>query len=221
MECQSDAPAGSVTNIQRSAFPSMVEAGDMIVCRTNAPLIGACLDLVKRGKRAYVKGIDLKINLLQLVDNITNLPDYRWKNFNSIMRRHKEAAIDSRLAEEDRQGATMIADRFDAIQVCIQNSTVNNEQSLKDSISDLFTEKSNSTVLSTVHRAKGLESDRVMVLHPHNLRLYWEGQLKWQAYQEQCCEYVAITRARKDLVFVEEPKKPYEIGKRLELPKEI
>jgi len=171
-------------------------------------------------KQAYVRGLDLKNSLTRIVDSIAEDSDYRWKNFKLVMNDHMTSAVQSYVAEEDAQGAQMAQDRYEAIEVCLEKSKARNEDELKTAISDLFTERRNSTVLSTVHRSKGLESNRVMVLHPHNLRLYWQGQLPWQAYQEQCCEYVAITRAKENLIFVEESEKPYDIGERLQLPKE-
>jgi len=220
MECSKGAAEGSVDTISRSRFAEAVKPGDMVVCRINAPLIGACLDLVKQGKKAYVRGLDLKNSLLGIVERVVEDPDYSWDDFDSILCDHQAAVVKSHLDEEDAQGAQTAADKFDAIRVCLGESGASEEDDLKASIEDLFTEKKDSAVLSTVHRAKGLEADRVMVLHPHCLRLYWKGQRAWQAYQEQCCEYVAITRAKQDLIFVEEPDKPYNIGKRLELPEE-
>jgi superfamily I DNA/RNA helicase len=58
--------------------------------------------------------------------------------------------------------------------------------------------------LSTVHRAKGLEADRVFILAPEKLPLVWAGQQAWETEQEQNLRYVALTRARRELYFVTE-----------------
>lgn len=220
IECRKDAPAGSVEAINRIDFKSAAEPGDMVVCRTNAPLVGACLDLVKEGRQAYVRGYDLKNTLTRIVEGVMDDPDYDWDSFEDIAAEQCAAVVESCVEEDDAQGAQMILDRYEAIDVCLERADVRSADELKSAITDLFTERRNSTVFSTVHRAKGLEADNVFVLHPHNLRLFWKGQKPWQAYQEQCCEYVAITRARENLFFVEEPEKPYEVGDRLDLPKE-
>jgi superfamily I DNA/RNA helicase len=47
-----------------------------------------------------------------------------------------------------------------------------------------------------------LESDRVIILLPNKLPLCWKGQKEWQYQQEMNLKYVALTRAKKELVFV-------------------
>ena len=59
-------------------------------------------------------------------------------------------------------------------------------------------------ILSSIHRSKGLEADRVFVLKPDKMALTWKNQLAWQAEQEQNLRYVGLTRAKKALYFVEE-----------------
>ncbi|HEU4327629.1 MAG TPA: 3'-5' exonuclease, partial [Roseiflexaceae bacterium] len=61
--------------------------------------------------------------------------------------------------------------------------------------------------LSTIHRAKGLEADRVFLLHPERVPLRWENQQAWELEQEMNLRYVALTRAKQALFFVEEPPK--------------
>jgi DNA helicase II / ATP-dependent DNA helicase PcrA len=70
-------------------------------------------------------------------------------------------------------------------------------------IENLFTDGTAAVELSTIHRAKGLEVDRVFIIRPDKLPLCWKGQLPWQAKQEQNLKYVAITRAKKELYWVE------------------
>ena len=48
-----------------------------------------------------------------------------------------------------------------------------------------------------------LESDRVVILLPNKLPLSWKGQKPWQFQQEMNLKYVALTRAKKELVFVD------------------
>ncbi|MFD4542520.1 UvrD-helicase domain-containing protein [Streptomyces bauhiniae] len=64
-------------------------------------------------------------------------------------------------------------------------------------------------VVSTVHRAKGLEFDRVILLHPPTvaeLRKQHKGELDLPA--EARALYVAMTRARQDLYHVDCPELP-------------
>ena len=76
---------------------------------------------------------------------------------------------------------------------------------LKHYIDRMFTDEKikNAITLSTVHKSKGLESNRVLILLGDKLPLTWQNQKEWQLEQEKNLRYVAITRARKELVFVD------------------
>ena len=76
---------------------------------------------------------------------------------------------------------------------------------LKSYINRLFTDEKveNAVMLSTAHKSKGLEANRVLILLPNKLPLTWQNQLDWQLKQELNLKYVALTRARKELVFID------------------
>ena len=74
----------------------------------------------------------------------------------------------------------------------------------------MFSDSRSSVVLSTVHRAKGLEERRVFVLRPDQLPLRWQNQQKWELEQEYNLKYVSTTRAKEALFFVTD-ERPIEI----------
>jgi superfamily I DNA/RNA helicase len=57
--------------------------------------------------------------------------------------------------------------------------------------------------LSTVHKAKGLEAQRALLLQ-HELYGVFAGRAKqrWQREQERNALYVALTRAKQELVYM-------------------
>jgi superfamily I DNA/RNA helicase len=57
--------------------------------------------------------------------------------------------------------------------------------------------------LSTIHRAKGLENDRVFILNYDKLPAYRPGMKDWEMEQEKNLKYVALTRPKKELFLVE------------------
>jgi DNA helicase II / ATP-dependent DNA helicase PcrA len=61
----------------------------------------------------------------------------------------------------------------------------------------------NAIKLSTIHRAKGLESDRVFILNYDELPYYRLQQKEWERIQELNLKYVAVTRALKELYLIE------------------
>ena len=57
-------------------------------------------------------------------------------------------------------------------------------------------------MLSTVHKAKGLEADRIFLLNPDEMPLKWHNQQEWELQQERNIKYVALTRAQSELYFM-------------------
>ena len=70
---------------------------------------------------------------------------------------------------------------------------------MRKKIRQVFRDDIEGIVLSTVHKAKGLEADRVFIARPDKLPL--SASTKWQADQEINLEYVAITRAKNELIY--------------------
>jgi superfamily I DNA/RNA helicase len=58
-----------------------------------------------------------------------------------------------------------------------------------------------SVLFSTIHKAKGREWDRVIIIDRENMPLKW-ARSPWQQKQEIHCQYVAYTRSRHELFFV-------------------
>jgi superfamily I DNA/RNA helicase len=56
--------------------------------------------------------------------------------------------------------------------------------------------------LNTIHKAKGLEADRVWFLGPSFLPSPW-AKAAWELAQERNLAYVAVTRARSELIKIE------------------
>jgi DNA helicase II / ATP-dependent DNA helicase PcrA len=59
-------------------------------------------------------------------------------------------------------------------------------------------------VLSTVHRAKGREANRVLILYPELMPGAY-AKTPEAIRGEECVQFVALTRSKRDLVFVEAP----------------
>ena len=77
---------------------------------------------------------------------------------------------------------------------------------LADSIEDLKSssrtrvgEEIQGIVLSTIHKIKGLESNQVFIIRPDLLPM--KTNKSWQYLQEMNVTYVAITRAKTELIY--------------------
>ena len=194
----------TIIKVDKNTF----KPNDMVLCRTSAPLVGMCLKLITNGITAVVKGGDIKETLLKLVDKaktstlnalLNYLSKEQEKLANRIMRETKctytEATASGRYVA--------FTDRCNCIANIAEYTT--SVKGVKDYIAKLFDDynTANAIVFSTAHKSKGLEADRVLILLPNKLPLVWKTQLDWQYEQELNLKYVALTRAKKELIFVD------------------
>lgn len=187
----------------------MFKPNDMVLCRTSAPLVGMCMKLIESGLTAIVKGKDIAQSLQALIDKSNETTIEGVLDFLESEKKKMVAFIraERKCSESDAKNSGKYRKLEDNCK-CIQNICmyhIKDVAQLKTYITKIFSEEKikNAITLSTVHKAKGLESDRVMILLPNKLPLVWRNQQDWQLQQEQNLKYVAITRAKKELVIVD------------------
>jgi len=61
---------GIVRTVAEMHLPEIVREGDLIICRTNAPLIECAFTLLKHGIPAVISGKDMSTNLLSLARRV-------------------------------------------------------------------------------------------------------------------------------------------------------
>ena len=72
---------------------------------------------------------------------------------------------------------------------------------LKSMIANIFTDDVKGILLSTIHKAKGLQNKRIFFLCPELIPSRY-ATMDWQFEQEMNLKYVAITRAQEELIYV-------------------
>jgi superfamily I DNA/RNA helicase len=73
-------------------------------------------------------------------------------------------------------------------------------------IKEYISATNNCIRLSSIHRAKGLEENRVFIIDFDMLPLTRTDQKPWEETQEINLKYVAVTRAKEELFLVSSPK---------------
>jgi superfamily I DNA/RNA helicase len=199
---------GKIENVN-SLTKSLFQNNDMVLCRTSAPLVGLCMKLIESGITAVVKGKDIAQDLKNLVEN-ANTKDI--KTLLAYLEQEKQKCIDI-LKQERKCDDSMAKNSMRYINLedrckCIENIcmySIKDTTQLKSYINRMFTDDNikNAVMLCTAHKSKGLEANRVIILLPNKLPLKYPNQQKWQEIQEMNLKYVAITRARKELIFVD------------------
>lgn len=210
IEARPDAPRGNIYWIHDKALPKWVREGDLILCRYNGPLIGACLRLVRDGKRAFVRGRELAGQLTRMSRAAFKDGFYRWTEALKGFEDAEVKRLRQSLAGRPQQEA-VVADRRDLIEglnFLVQDLARDmppTQSALEERINETFSEEeSTAVILSTVHRAKGREANRVLILYPELMPAGY-AKTREAVLGEECVQFVALTRARRDLVFVELP----------------
>ena len=77
---------------------------------------------------------------------------------------------------------------------------------LKAGIDMLFNNNAQALTLATIHKSKGMEAVRVWWLNSSKCPSRWAKQ-EWQKQQEINLCYVAVTRAKQNLLYIEDGSK--------------
>lgn len=209
IEARDNAPAGTVASIQYSDIFKAVDAarGDLVMCRTNAPLVELAFELLAAGIPATIKGRDLLAQLVNLAKSVLKLPGANWDQFHSYLEnyvtRQSEALGRKKGTEMQIQA---LQDRSAALGVIVARAQaldhrISTMNGLESFIERLYGSEKGAVVLSSVHKAKGLEADHTFILGvdmmPHRM-----AQTQWAVAQEYNLKYVALTRCKASLTFV-------------------
>ena len=178
---------------------------DMVLSRVNRPLITLCLQLLGDGKKAYVKGKDIGTNLANM------LKKTKKKSFDDTMKElisQKSLMVTKMMkrgtSKEDAENSVVVQtyqDKLDALDALGKN--LNTVEEVVQRILKIFSDENIGICLSTVHKAKGLESNRVFIVEPEKMPAKW-ARKDWEKEQEANIEYVAYTRAKNELVIIPE-----------------
>lgn len=173
------------------------KSGDFVLCRSTMPLLKLFFEFLTEGKKAVIKGSDIGVHLIELIGKINNIEklisfwENELKEFRDSLR--KEGILDPK----DHSGYAALEDKVDTLLFLSRIS--DSIPDLKFKIKSIFTDDIQGIVLSTVHKIKGLETDRVFIIRPDLLPM--PTPKPWQYIQEKNLAYVAYTRAKVDLVF--------------------
>lgn len=189
--CPDDAIDGAVfVNAQFNPQPQ-----DMVLCRYNAPLVGAFYELISEGKSAYILGRDMTKGLVKAVQRITKNNHMGVEEFKQLFLQDFEFNYAKLMNNNKQNQAFALEDKRDCIMIFVEKATT--VGGIIEEIKRVFDGNDKGEImLSTVHKAKGLEADNVYVLATERM-----PHPKGGTEENNIC-YVAITRAKKNLFYV-------------------
>jgi superfamily I DNA/RNA helicase len=204
IEARDNAPSGIVS---KDSLISDVKDGDMILCRVSAPLIKLCMQYISKGVKAYVKGRDIGTNLTNMIKktNRNQISDVIERLERESSRIIGKVVTKQKCTEEEAKETEIYKtyeDKLKAIEVLSEGLL--STQEVIDRIDMIFSDNKDGICLSTIHKSKGLESDRVFIICEDKLYLKYCMQIPWMAEQEKNLVYVAITRAKHFLGYIKD-----------------
>ena len=209
MLARDEAPEGIII---RNCHVRDIKEGDMVLCRSKAPLVKLYVKLLRKNINCYIKGQDIGSNLIKKKKKIdqedlnTDLSTdgvfvRLWDKF--FTERNKLMQTRG-LDFDDATLSSYMMEKYDVINtLLILAEKYKTKTDLIKHIQEIFQEDSKGVCLSTIHKSKGLEAENVYILchstMPSKLAVH-----DWEKLQEQNLMYVAYTRAKNLLGFVSE-----------------
>jgi DNA helicase-2/ATP-dependent DNA helicase PcrA len=203
-----DAPEGIVRSIQYAEIEAeKLNKSDAILCRNTAPLVKTAYSLISKGIACKVEGREIGSGLIKLARRwkiktldklLTKLEDYQARQTAKFMSRDQEDRV---------QG---LVDQVECLRIVIGRCQAQNKHSIEDLVTDIESMFGNTPegqqpsvlTLSTGHKSKGREFKRVYLLDMSKYCPSPYAKKPWQQEQEANLEYVMITRAMSELIYV-------------------
>jgi len=186
---------------------------DLVVCRNNAPLLGVAYKCLRARVPVKVMGRDIGAGLKSLVRRVSGKGERGLAGFQRKLGEWSVGEI-ARCMERKQEGkAASVADRVDCLlllsDALIDEGKGSSVDELTTLIDTMFPRsasedgiKGRYLVCASVHKSKGLEARRVFVLDRRLMPSRWAKQ-EWEMVQERNLQYVAVTRAKEELVYVD------------------
>ena len=197
-----------------------VKDGDMVLCRTNAPLVDLYNRYLKLGKKSYIVGKDIGSNMKTIIESM-NMTEVKWGNiekdglfirlYDDLFETRNKIMAESNVSKEDAINSRQFQDKLDMINaIGAMANGINSVDELLGKIDVVFPKKvqKEGIKLSTIHKSKGLECENVYIACK-SLMPSKNATTKWEKRQERNLMYVAYTRAKNKLGFLDEKEFNY------------
>lgn len=199
---------GEIRMLGLNAALAEVQAGDFVLSRANAPLIAVALKLIREGRRTRIEGRDigatLKALAKRLAGRINSMPVFLNK---LKLWEEREIKRAEKAFQEPASAIEKITDSADTLRALAEGMSGITEMFAR--IDSLFSDSTDGVpqgyiTCSSVHKAKGLEAPRVVLLSKtfkansgSNVKRVLTAK---QIREEENILYVAITRAKETLI---------------------
>lgn len=182
-----------------------VEEGDMVLCRVTLPLISAFFYLLDKGIKSTVVGKEFEKGLQQFASRVqcSTVEEtlLRIEAEKGVLSRELRSFGFKNILTHPRYVALL--EKIDVLRLLIRKT--NDPGNLSATIKEIFRDDVEAVKLMTIHRSKGLENDRVFVVDNFNGKRTIPSSYAsqgWELIQERNLLFVAITRSKKELIYI-------------------
>ena len=203
--------------IKNDVDPYAPVSGDMVLCRNTYPLIKLYSEYLRINKKAFIRGKDIGDSLINTINLYGGLPSVPLNKsllsdglfrrlYAELFKRVKFVVEKTNMTEEEAYFSESVMEFYDTItSLETLSDNLKTIEELINKIKIIFNDNGEGVCLSTVHKAKGLEADNVFILAKSLMPSMYAKQ-QWEFVSEQNLQYVAITRAKKTLQYIDEDK---------------
>lgn len=198
-----NAPQGEIKVIWEKDFLSIFDNSAlqyMGVCRKNAPLTIAAIQLLAAGKPAKIKDKNIGGRLVSRVREVCQGQRYKPDTFPEVLRKYESAQ--RRKLQKFPDGEAKISDLEDTLQAIwalFEHYEPKTLKAWEEVVNRIFDESGYSPIsLYSIHSGKGGEGQVSFILSPDELPLEHPKQVQQEREQEQHLLYVALSRTLAD-----------------------
>ena len=223
MKARPDAIDGSCQLVHPEQVKKMVQPGNIVLCRFVAPLIKLLLEAkFFEGKQGVVRARDIAKEMSGFARQVGK--NCKWHQFHSKLIEQKEYLIERHTVAGQLTQADAVSDRYQCLEYCYE-FLGRNARSLKEFVEAIEAafpkedeDRSRHVIYSSIHSAKGDESESIYIVGTNLLPYYRLGMLNWQFQQEIYATFVALTRSKAKMYFVPMTKDPVELAELMTKP---
>ena len=182
-----------------------------IICRNNRPIVELAYQLLRKGIPCQIEGRDFGASLVKLCQ--------RWKTRELDVLEDKLSVYrDTEAAKwrlkRNEERAASVEDKIDTLITLLDAVRASGKSKVADLISRIqtmfgdsdATVKPKTLVLSSVHRFKGQQRERIYILGRNRYMPSRWARQPHDIRSEENVEYVAVTRAQKELIDIIVPE---------------
>lgn len=175
-----------------------------VLCRNNAPLLSLAFKLLRRSVPVVMAGRDIGKGLVAMTRKLAPSDSTPASQLLSALAEWESSERSKLLASDRPDALAGLEDRCEGLRAIAEGSQAKTAGDLRAAITTLFARERGRVVLSSIHRAKGLEWNTVLHLDPWRIP---SKQARAQAKlgdrraleQEMNLRYVCETRTQETL----------------------